>query len=1101
MRLSHASAVLAFAATLASGTLEAQLNAPRRGIDHQTRMLINRARAMGKTDVIVLFVTDMEKTEQVVRAAEALGARLQARFDDVGYFRAIAPVAVAARLRNLPHVHEMRIDVGSVQYGSEADPHPGRPVPRKPVSTAPATTTPPTKKALPLLAGDTLRADGPFTHQRDLRASEFIAANPTYDGRGVTIGMVEDVGEFAHPALSRARNMAGDSIPKIAGVISAESYMLYRQGWASILTSDTLWKWRVPVEAVVDAVGDTARFWFDGQPYFAPKSGRLNVGRHVGEDSKILVAWDPTTKTAWIDTDKDHDFRNEAALGDINSSYSVAFLKRDSTAAKPRRSQSVVAVFDSAGGGIHLFDGSGSHATMVASVATGHNFLGGPANGVAPGARILYIHNRGSLWGSIEGYIRAARDPRVDVMTTSMLGRTYPINGETILPLILDRLFTVYNKPFVAAGGNAGPYAAVMSEPASTPNVIAAGAYVSREMAAVQFGWKVAGPDYLVHYSSRGPSGLGALKPDVLAPNSGIAATILSNPAGIIESEQPVYRLPAGYSFAGGTSAAAPTTAGSIALLISAAKQAGIPHDGPRVIWALRMGARRLEGLQVYEQGHGLIDIPRSWELLKRAAVTDFTLPTIDVSAPTRTRTERYHRTPGRGVGIYEREGWTAAMSESRTITLTRRTGTQDLVRYALRWIGNNGTFDAPTSVELPLNKPVHVTVKIKPANEGIHSAALELFDLRTELPIHRVGAYIVAANRLTPANDYTFRATATSPWPKPRSFFVDVPEGTEALRMTLNAQAGKLSLSVKTPEAPGAETNAVPVGRLDLMPIPPVYGGDSGTVLVPNPVAGVWEVMVAPAGWGQNAADTSDLPVNRVEARFELEVQAFATSAKLTSTGPTGAKTIALRNNFAPLSSSAVRATLASQRVYSGVADSLQSAPAYEIAVDSGTTTLKLDLLPADRKSQLDLYLYNCAGGPCRIWEIAMSSSPGRSITVREPEPGLWKAIVDPARVPTARTAFTLTEIKASPRFGSVAVDGAASGRKRGESWSVRATLRPNDLGKNQPLVALLEVIDEKLEAAERAYRERAWTFIPQRPIAIGSVLIPATRRKLSAR
>jgi hypothetical protein len=91
--------------------------APTQGIDHHNRLLLVRARVVGKTDGIVLVLTRMGATARVIERLRALGAEIQARFDDVGYVRARLPLAHFAQVRAIPDVVEARIDAGYLSYG------------------------------------------------------------------------------------------------------------------------------------------------------------------------------------------------------------------------------------------------------------------------------------------------------------------------------------------------------------------------------------------------------------------------------------------------------------------------------------------------------------------------------------------------------------------------------------------------------------------------------------------------------------------------------------------------------------------------------------------------------------------------------------------------------------------------------------------------------------------------------------------------------------------------------------------------------------------------------------------------------------------------
>src|SRR2546429_9476874 len=102
------------------------------------------------------------------------------------------------------------------------------------------------------------------------------------------------------------------------------------------------------------------------------------------------------------------------------------------------------------------------------------------------------------------------------------------------------------------------------------------------------------------------------MKPDILAPVLSIAAAPCS------EEQKParylVYTLPPCYMLGGGTSSATPHAAGAGAVLVSAAKQAGGPHDATRLAWAPRTSARPLSRYGVPQQVGGLIQLPQAWD-------------------------------------------------------------------------------------------------------------------------------------------------------------------------------------------------------------------------------------------------------------------------------------------------------------------------------------------------------------------------------------------------------------------------------------------------------------------------------------------------------
>src|SRR5215212_8367570 len=61
-------------------------------IDHHNQVLLMRAALHGQSEGIVLFATELGEADRAVRDVAALGAEIQQRFDEIGYFRARLPL-------------------------------------------------------------------------------------------------------------------------------------------------------------------------------------------------------------------------------------------------------------------------------------------------------------------------------------------------------------------------------------------------------------------------------------------------------------------------------------------------------------------------------------------------------------------------------------------------------------------------------------------------------------------------------------------------------------------------------------------------------------------------------------------------------------------------------------------------------------------------------------------------------------------------------------------------------------------------------------------------------------------------------------------------
>ena len=214
------------------------------------------------------------------------------------------------------------------------------------------------------------------------------------------------------------------------------------------------------------------------------------------------------------------------------------------------------------------------------------------------------------------------------------------------------------------------------------------------------------------------------------------------------------YALPAGYSMLQGTSMASPQAAGAGALLVSAAKQAGVQSLPAQLRESLTSSARQLDTSRygAYEQGNGLINVGAAWDLLR----TNLKPVDIRSSVEVHTVLSGFLATPGKGEGIYDREGVAAGDSFTRTYTFTRTSGVGGARTYNLTWKGNDGTFSSAASLVLPLNSPTTLTVTVHPATAGTHSAILNLDDPSTAGIEKQTLNTVVAAEAFTAGNNYS---------------------------------------------------------------------------------------------------------------------------------------------------------------------------------------------------------------------------------------------------------------------------------------------------------------------------------------------------------
>jgi subtilisin family serine protease len=260
-----------------------------------------------------------------------------------------------------------------------------------------------------------------------------------------------------------------------------------------------------------------------------------------------------------------------------------------------------------------VFD-DGAHGTHVAGIAAGYQIGGRPGqHGIAPGAQIISLKigdntlsggatTTGSMWRAWNYAAEWSREHDVPVIAQMSYGIGSENEGQSVMEAEIDRLLTRYEQ-FVGctSNGNEGPGLSTAGLPSCARQVIATGAVLPRTTAGDLYGARL-DDDQVFAFSSRGAEWA---KPDLVAP-------------GVAASTVPVWRE--GRDVMRGTSMASPQTAGAAALLASAALRNDLPVIGAFIKAALRRGAQPLDDVTVLDQGPGMIDVTRAWEIYQALA-------------------------------------------------------------------------------------------------------------------------------------------------------------------------------------------------------------------------------------------------------------------------------------------------------------------------------------------------------------------------------------------------------------------------------------------------------------------------------------------------
>jgi hypothetical protein len=475
-----------------------------------------------------------------------------------------------------------------------------------------------------------------------------------------------------------------------------------------------------------------------------------------------------------------------------------------------------------------------------------------------------------------------------------------------------------------------------------------------------------------------------------------------------------------------GTSMASPMSAGGAALLISAAKLTGAQWRPDQLRQAINSSARYLPGYGAYEQGNGLVQVSAAWDLLK----TNIKTVAISSDAPVNTVLSDFLATPGRGPGIYEREGWAAGQSGQRAITFRRTTGGSKAITYNLAWVGNDGTFSSTGSIKLPLNASVNLNVNVAPPAAGVHSAILNLDDPGTAGIDYQVMNTVIVAGQFTPGNGYAVSQPGTAERADKATFFYYVPPGTPAFQVDLTGISGRVRVLRYHPFGLSIDSTSTAFQT-----------GGTISRTVANPFPGVWEVVVEASRTSAANPATFSIAGSILGTSVSPNPDVIASA----TVGVPVARSYTMTNLLGAFTGRAVGSTLGSaRRGVFNIANLAQQQ--YPVIVTAGTASLRATIGgTSDPGADLDLYVYNCTSSTCVLAGQSADGDSEESVTIANPAAGAWVVVVDGFAVPAGTTSYNYIDVFTNPAFGSVSVTDANALRPAGSSWTAPGSVTAN--------------------------------------------------------
>lgn len=506
------------------------------------------------------------------------------------------------------------------------------------------------------------KSEWEFLSTTTIKAKDFILKHPECDGRGVLIAVCDSGVDLGLSGLQKT----SDGKPKIIDArdftdqysFKAEAPLMAEDGALFLKDEKRLYNF----EKILPNI-DKKKVFIG---YFKEEEAKNSDVKDLngnGRENDVFgfVLYEEQEKwKVLIDSDGDGDFLGEKSYMDF-SERNEYFAFRGKDRFSDYTPLNIAINIDSQLKNVSFYMADGSHGTHVAGIAAGFEIDGQKEFcGIAPGAQILGLKignngysggatTAGSMISAWRYAVKKARELDMPLVIQMSYGIGSEIEGRAEAEKLIDEL--LYENPDVIATvscGNEGPGLSTAGLPACSKEVLAIGAVLARTTARDIYGADLKS-DEMFSFSSRGGE---TAKPDFVCP--GFAAATVP----LWEEGKNVMR---------GTSMASPQAAGACALLLSALKKEGIPIRRDLVYSALRRGCQQLDGYTFLDQGYGLLNVEKAFEIYKDLIKKVEEIFSYEVE----TRSPRYNDL--KGTTVYYRGTYFPKNSERQEIKVFAR--------------------------------------------------------------------------------------------------------------------------------------------------------------------------------------------------------------------------------------------------------------------------------------------------------------------------------------------------------------------------------------------------------------------------------------------
>lgn len=852
------------------------------------------------------------------------------------------------------------------------------------------------------------------------------AEDLTSDGSGIVIAVIDTGIDPGHPDLSMTpsderkiidwQDFTGRGSPESRAKREAGTYLAEGDVLTNLIVSAdsrgfvTVNDERLKVGSIYSASGTYRLGVF--------RESQLDVDGYIGQDIDhdgkrnstywvlVVDSIQPGVyDTVYIDLNRNGDFTDEQPMREFKHEGHVGWFGTDNPRTRiEEQTAFVITTIVPDGSLVNVgFDGNG-HGTHVAGIAGANGQDGYGLQGIAPGVQFMSLKALGSSgqgsWEDISQAMIYAAQNGADIISISVGGNKDISRTNSAESQLIRRIALEYDVLIVLAAGNEGPGIGSALTPGDPSLALTVGAYVSPGNWWVDYGWSVPS-ETLWTFSGVGPRQDGSLVPNVIAPGSAVSTV-------------PLWDSATGYELMEGTSMAVPHVAGSAALLWGSAKEKEMGVTAQHIKRAIEQGARDLPGLSRVEQGHGLVSVIDSWELL---SYFDRLPSTGQVGALT-TEFTRYDY-QGKSSGVYGRN-WTPGQLTMSLRNVGFRETTMELSSDE-PWLSldtNRVTVPRRSSSGQAGSRNIVVEYDV-PRGAGIYTSLVtgndpstfgeDLHVLHTLINPYKVGL------------PGSLHFTGNLPAGQTNRYLFEVPEGTTFLEVDLgvitdSAAQGRLWLHIFRPDGQRVFSDGW-IGQADGTEVL----NKKHQIALPEP--GVWEVVV------YSSAALSAFNLNTSDYYLDIHVGGVQWHPDSWTISRTGTDNDEIVQSF--VIANQTKSDIIGEVIAAGFSGepalresrllSLDAAkPAYyEFEVPADTLYMEVSAGNIDREADIHLYLYQWDDNTGSLKEIKRffaAAGHDAILSLESPNPGRYVAWVEgPNMVGTANFELSLLFLQGS--------------------------------------------------------------------------------------